>query len=67
MLSKKGEKLINLFDYSAQSWGWQIDQGVGRKVNQSKKLYENSRKSIENYIILLESKIKKFQKSKKGV
>lgn len=42
---------IERFDEAAQSWGWQLDQGCGDKVNQSEAEYKAAKADLERLVL----------------
>jgi len=57
-LSRLSRELFTDFDDSAQSWGYQSDQGNGKEVDSTFKCYEISKKNLEKRILYLEKQLK---------
>lgn len=39
--------MLEAFDKAAQDWGWTVDQGTGRDVDNSKEIYEATRAKLQ--------------------
>ena len=59
-MKNKGTSLLEDFDFSAQNWGWQKDQGYGAAVDSAFIDYQRSRKDLERYIQKLQHRIKRL-------
>lgn len=63
-LSKKAEALIQDFDLACQDWGYQSDRGFGATFKNSKNDYDEMKLKIKDFILKLETDIKKLKKEK---
>lgn len=60
-LSKKSKDAITGFDEAARDYGWQIDQGTGKSVDNSEDLYHETHEALIKRVLYLEKKIKKLK------
>ena len=47
---KQFEELLAEYDYYAQQWGWECDQGSGKHVDIVRALYLKSKETLTDYV-----------------
>lgn len=52
-LDAEAQGYIDRFDHAAQTWGWEADQGYGKRVDDAKAVYEQTKAELEMFILSL--------------
>lgn len=61
-LSKSSQSALDAFDSSAKTWGWESDQGTGRRVDTAEKSYDSDKLALARRLHRLERENKRLRK-----